>query len=204
MNRIKEEIQEFEENNDGYHVATSFDQGKPIEDSVMKMLQKALLGALFAIIIILTFLRDVRSTVIAVLSIPLSLLMAISILYWMDISLNIMTLGAMTVAVGRVVDDSIVVIENIYRRLKLPTEKLRGKELIVAATRQMFIPIFSSTIVTIAVFLPLGFVTGSGWRIVYVLCSNRRFCLTCVIASGCDIGSDVRTCIFSQTVGSAH
>lgn len=160
VNRVKEEIQEFEDNNDGYHVTTSFDQGKPIEDSVIKMLQKALLGALFAIIIILIFLRDIRSTVIAVLSIPLSLLMAILILNWMDISLNIMTLGAMTVAVGRVVDDSIVVIENIYRRLMLPTEKLRGKELIIAATRQMFIPIFSSTIVTIAVFLPLGFVTG--------------------------------------------
>ena len=160
VNRVKEEIQKFEDNNDGYHVTTSFDQGKPIEDSVTQMLHKALLGAVFAIIIILLFLRDVRSTFIAVLSIPLSLLIAILILYWMDISLNIMTLGAMTVAIGRVVDDSIVVIENIYRRLSLPKERLKGKELIIEATREMFIPIFSSTIVTIAVFLPLGFVTG--------------------------------------------
>ena len=160
VNRVKEEIQKFEDNNDGYHVTTSFDQGKPIEDSVSQMLHKAFLGAIFAIIIILLFLRDVRSTFIAVISIPLSLLIAILILYWLDISLNIMTLGAMTVAIGRVVDDSIVVIENIYRRLSLPDEKLRGKELIIDATRQMFIPIFSSTIVTIAVFLPLGFVTG--------------------------------------------
>lgn len=160
VNRVKEEIQTFEDNNDGYHVTTSFDQGKPIEDSINQMLQKAFLGAIFAIIIILLFLRDVRSTFIAVLSIPLSLLIAILILGWLDISLNIMTLGAMTVAIGRVVDDSIVVIENIYRRLKLPTEKLRGEALIIDATREMFIPIFSSTIVTIAVFLPLGFVTG--------------------------------------------
>lgn len=160
VNKIKDEIQTFEDNNDGYHVTTSFDQGKPIEDSVKTMLEKALLGALFAVIIILLFLRNIRSTFIAVISIPLSLLIAIVILHWMDISLNIMTLGAMTVAIGRVVDDSIVVIENIYRRLSLPTERLRGKELIIDATREMFIPIFSSTIVTIAVFLPLGFVTG--------------------------------------------
>ena len=159
VNRVKEEIQTFEDNNDNYHVTTSFDQGKPIE-IIDQMLQKAFLGAIFAIIIILLFLRDVRSTFIAVLSIPLSLLIAILILGWLDISLNIMTLGAMTVAIGRVVDDSIVVIENIYRRLKLPTEKLRGEALIIDATREMFIPIFSSTIVTIAVFLPLGFVTG--------------------------------------------
>lgn len=160
VNQIKDEIRTFEDNNDGFHVTTSFDQGKPIEDSVNTMLEKALLGALFAVIIILLFLRNIRSTFIAVLSIPLSLLIAIVILHWMDISLNIMTLGAMTVAIGRVVDDSIVVIENIYRRLSLPTERLRGKELIIDATREMFIPIFSSTIVTIAVFLPLGFVTG--------------------------------------------
>ena len=66
----------------------------------------------------------------------------------------------MTVAIGRVVDDSIVVIENIYRRMSLSGEKLRGKDLIREATKEMFIPIMSSTIVTIAVFLPLGLVKG--------------------------------------------
>src|SRR5699024_9872576 len=78
----------------------------------------------------------------------------------MDISLNVLTLGALTIAIGRVIDDSIVVMENIYRRMNLPGEKLRGKELIREATRQMFVPIFSSTIVTIAVFLPLALVGG--------------------------------------------
>lgn len=160
VNAIKAEADEFEENNHGYHVASTFDQGKPIEDSVNTMVEKALLGAIFAVIIILAFLRDIRSTIIAVVSIPLSLLMALLVLHQMDISLNIMTLGALTVAIGRVVDDSIVVIENIYRRLKLPTEKMRGKALIQSSTYEMFIPIFSSTIVTIAVFLPLGLVTG--------------------------------------------
>src|SRR5699024_7030810 len=71
-----------------------------------------------------------------------------------------LTLGALTIAIGRVIDDSIVVMENIYRRMSLPGEKLSGKELIREATRQMFTPIFSSTIVTMAVFLPLALVGG--------------------------------------------
>jgi len=141
-------------------VIDTLDQAQPIKDSVNAMIEKAVLGALFAMLIILLSLRNVRSTIISVVSIPLSLLIALIILKQMNITLNIMTIGAMTVAIGRVVDDSIVVIENIYRRLSLSEEKLHGKELIMAATREMFIPIMSSTIVTIAVFLPLGFVTG--------------------------------------------
>ena len=124
------------------------------------MLGKAVFGALFAILIILIFLRNIRSTIISIISIPLSLLMALTALNLMDITLNMMTLGAMTVAIGRVVDDSIVVIENIYRRLTLRNEKLKGRDLVREATREMFIPILSSTIVTIAVFLPLALVSG--------------------------------------------
>ncbi|GIQ65229.1 hypothetical protein PACILC2_37970 [Paenibacillus cisolokensis] len=105
-------------------------------------------------------MRNFRSTIIAVVSIPLSILIALLALHQLDITLNIMTLGAMTVAIGRVVDDSIVVIENIYRRMSLPGEKLSGKELMLEATREMFVPIMASTIVTIAVFLPLGLVSG--------------------------------------------
>ncbi|MCH4824694.1 efflux RND transporter permease subunit [Planococcus halocryophilus] len=141
-------------------VSSSFDQGEPIEKSVETMLSKALFGILFAVVIILLFLRSFKTTLISIISIPLSLLMAIFLLNQMDITLNIMTLGALTVAIGRVIDDSIVVIENIYRRMALPGEKLRGKELIREATREMFLPIFSSTVVTIAVFLPLALVSG--------------------------------------------
>lgn len=141
-------------------VDITFDQGEPIEKSVETMLSKALFGILFAVIIILLFLRSFKTTLISIISIPLSLLMAIFLLNQMDITLNIMTLGALTVAIGRVIDDSIVVIENIYRRMALPGEKLRGKELIRSATSEMFLPIFSSTIVTIAVFLPLALVSG--------------------------------------------
>ncbi|WP_214848280.1 efflux RND transporter permease subunit [Exiguobacterium sp. s193] len=160
VNAVKETIKDFEKENGSVNASVTLDQGKPIEDSVSTMISKALIGALFAIIIILLFLRNFKSTIIAVISIPLSLLMAILVLKQMDISLNIMTLGAMTVAIGRVVDDSIVVIENIYRRLTDPGEQLKGKALIIDATHEVFIPVASSTIVTIAVFLPLGFVTG--------------------------------------------
>ncbi|WP_214721486.1 efflux RND transporter permease subunit [Exiguobacterium sp. s192] len=160
VNAVKETIQAFEKDNSTVKTSVTLDQGKPIEESVSTMVSKALIGALFAVIIILLFLRNIKSTIIAVISIPLSLLMAILVLKQLDISLNIMTLGAMTVAIGRVVDDSIVVIENIYRRLTDPTEPLKGKALIIDATREVFIPVASSTIVTIAVFLPLGFVTG--------------------------------------------
>ncbi|WP_214817972.1 efflux RND transporter permease subunit [Exiguobacterium sp. s59] len=160
VNAVKEVLNDFEAEYDTANVSITLDQGQPIEESVETMLSKALLGGLFAILIILVFLRNFRSTIIAVISIPLSLLMALIVLKQLDITLNIMTLGAMTVAIGRVVDDSIVVIENIYRRLTRANEPLRGKELIIAATKEVFIPIASSTIVTIAVFLPLGFVTG--------------------------------------------
>jgi Cation/multidrug efflux pump len=160
VNNVKDAIKTMEEKNDGLTIVTTLDQGAPIEKSVETMLSKAIIGALFAVIIIMIFLRDIRSTVIAVVSIPLSILIALLLLSQMDITLNIMTLGAMTIAIGRVIDDSIVVIENVYRRMALKGEKMKGKELILDATREMFVPIMSSTIVTIAVFLPLSFVSG--------------------------------------------
>lgn len=159
-NDVKKELKKFENKIDGLEAVTTFDQAKPIEDSVNTMLSKALFGAVFAVVIILLFLRNIKTTLIAVISIPMSLLIAILVLNQMDITLNMMTLGAMTVAIGRVIDDSIVVIENIYRRMSLKGEKLKGMNLIREATKEMFIPIMSSTIVTIAVFLPLALVKG--------------------------------------------
>ena len=160
VNKVKAELEKFKADHADLNIINMLDQGEPIEQSVATMLEKALFGAIFAVIIILMFLRNIRSTLIAVISIPMSLLIGILLLKLNDITLNMMTLGAMTVAIGRVVDDSIVVIENIYRRMSLKSEKLKGKELILAATREMFIPIMSSTIVTVAVFVPLGFVSG--------------------------------------------
>ena len=160
VNDIKDEANKFERENKGMDIEVTLDQGQPIEDSVQTMLDKALFGAIFAVIIIMLFLRNVRSTIISIISIPMSLLIAVTVLKQMDISLNMMTLGAMTVAIGRVIDDSIVVVENIYRRIYLEDEKLHGRALIREATIEMFKPILSSTIVTIAVFLPLGLVGG--------------------------------------------
>lgn len=160
VNQVKDAAEELGKQYDHINFTVLLDQGQPITDSVNTMLSKALFGALFAVLIILIFLRNIRSTIISIISIPLSLLIAILALKQMDITLNMMTLGAMTVAIGRVVDDSIVVIENIYRRLSLTGEKLKGSKLIIEATREMFVPIMSSTIVTIAVFLPLAFVSG--------------------------------------------
>lgn len=160
VNDVKDAAKKFEKENKGMNIEVTLDQGQPIEDSVQTMLDKALFGAIFAVIIIMLFLRNIRSTIISIISIPMSLLIAVTILKQMDISLNMMTLGAMTVAIGRVIDDSIVVIENIYRRIYLEGEKLHGRALIREATIEMFKPILSSTVVTIAVFLPLGLVGG--------------------------------------------
>lgn len=160
VNRVKDLIEKEKERIDGLVVDISLDQAEPIERSVSTMVEKALFGGLIAVLIILLFLRDVKSTLISVVSIPISIFIALLLLHWMDITLNLMTLGAITVAIGRVIDDSIVVVENIYRRLHLKGEQLRGRALIREATIEMFRPILSSTIVTVAVFAPLVFVGG--------------------------------------------
>ncbi|MED3623485.1 efflux RND transporter permease subunit [Neobacillus thermocopriae] len=160
VNAVKDLIKEQEKKIDGIIIDVSLDQGKPIEESVSTMVEKAVFGGLIAVLIILLFLRDVKSTIISIISIPVSVFMAFLLLNWMDITLNIMTLGAVTVAIGRVIDDSIVVVENIYRRLHLKGEKLTGRALIREATIEMFKPILSSTLVTVAVFAPLMFVGG--------------------------------------------
>ncbi|MFC4409410.1 efflux RND transporter permease subunit [Chungangia koreensis] len=160
VNAVKALMTDLEKDIDGLIVDITLDQGEPIEESVFTMVEKALFGGGIAILIILLFLRDFKSTIISIISIPVSVFMAFLLLNWLDITLNIMTLGAITVAIGRVIDDSIVVVENIYRRLHLENEKLTGRALIREATIEMFKPILSSTLVTIAVFAPLIFVGG--------------------------------------------
>jgi HAE1 family hydrophobic/amphiphilic exporter-1 len=136
-----------------------FDSAEGIKKSVETLIREGLLGALFASVAVLVFLRNVRATVIAIVSIPLSLLAASIFLQRMDISLNIMTLGGMAVAVGRVVDDSIVVIENIFRRVRKSKTGITD-ELVEDSTKEILKAITSSTITTVVVFLPLGFVGG--------------------------------------------
>lgn len=128
VNNVKDTMNELEKEF-GFTWSSTFDQAEPIEDSISMMIEKAIFGIIFAVIVILLFLRNFRTTIISILSIPLSLLMALFLLHQMDVTLNILTLGALTVAIGRVIDDSIVVMENIYRRMSLENETLRGKSL---------------------------------------------------------------------------
>jgi hydrophobic/amphiphilic exporter-1 (mainly G- bacteria), HAE1 family len=204
VNAVKEEVKTFEKDIDGVEIISTFDQGEPIEESVSTMLNKALFGAVFAVIIILLFLRDIKSTLISVVSIPLSLLIAILLLKQMDITLNIMTLGAMTVAIGRVIDDSIVVVENIYRRMSLKGELLKGKDLIREATKEMFVPIASSTIVTIAVFLPLGLVQGMIGELFLPFALTIVFALLASLLVAVTIVPMLAHSMFKKGVGKKH
>jgi HAE1 family hydrophobic/amphiphilic exporter-1 len=128
-----------------------------ILESIDALLKEGGLGAAFAVVVIFVFLLNLRSTIVAAVSIPLSVLAAIILMSVTGISINIMTLGGLAVAVGRVVDDSIVVLENIYRH------RSQGEpigEAVLNGTREVASAITSSTITTIAVFLPLGVVGG--------------------------------------------
>ncbi|RKN65763.1 efflux RND transporter permease subunit [Paenibacillus ginsengarvi] len=129
-----------------------------IKHSIDGMVREGGLGAVLASLMILIFLRNIRMTFIVLVSIPLSILITLLFMSGLDISLNIMTLGGMAIAVGRVVDDSIVVIENIYSQLQKAQE--RNESVIKMATKQVSAAITSSTITTVGVFAPIAFVSG--------------------------------------------
>jgi len=129
-----------------------------IQNSIDGMVKEGALGAILASVMILLFLRNFRMTIIVLVSIPLSILITLLFMSFLDISLNIMTLGGMAIAVGRVVDDSIVVIENIYSQLVKAHE--RKESIIKLATQQVSSAITSSTITTVGVFAPIAFVGG--------------------------------------------
>ncbi|TLM82401.1 efflux RND transporter permease subunit [Pseudarthrobacter sp. NamE2] len=132
-----------------------FDQAPFIEKSIKDLTTEGLLGLGFAVAVILVFLMSARSTLVTAVSIPLSLLVTFIGLSATGYSLNILTLGALTIAIGRVVDDSIVVIENIKRHLTYGEEKVTA---ILTAIREVAGAITASTLTTVAVFLPIAFV----------------------------------------------
>jgi hydrophobic/amphiphilic exporter-1 (mainly G- bacteria), HAE1 family len=141
----------------GVQFQSILDQAVPITDAIGNILREGLLGALFAILVIFLFLRSARATLVAAVSIPLSLIVALLVLWWQGITLNILTLGGLMVAIGRVVDDAIVVLENISRHVTegegpLAAAYTGGREIVTAVT--------SSTLTTVAVFLPIAFLTG--------------------------------------------
>jgi hydrophobic/amphiphilic exporter-1 (mainly G- bacteria), HAE1 family len=141
----------------GGELATIYDGAPFIEKSIEDLATEGLLGLGFAILVVLVFLLSVRLTLVTAVSIPLSLLIALIGLQALGYSLNILTLGALTIAVGRVVDDSIVVIENIKRHIARGDDR---RTAVVEATREVAGAITSATVATVAVFLPLGFVGG--------------------------------------------
>jgi multidrug efflux pump subunit AcrB len=198
VDSVKKLIKEEKTKIDGLVFDVSLDQGKPIEESVTTMIEKAVFGGLIAVLIILLFLRDFKSTIISIISIPVSIFMALLILNWMDITLNIMTLGAITVAIGRVIDDSIVVVENIYRRLHLKEEKLTGRALIREATIEMFKPILSSTLVTVAVFAPLIFVGGMVGELFAPFALTMTFALGASLIVAITIVPALSHCLFKK------
>jgi HAE1 family hydrophobic/amphiphilic exporter-1 len=149
--------QKQEELGGSLEFSTVFDQAPYIEQSIHDLSVEGGLGLTFAVLVILVFLGSFRSTVVAAVSIPMSLLIAMIGLLWGEYTLNILTLGALTIAVGRVVDDSIVVIENIRRRQGDTELEVAD---IVASVRQVAGAITASTLTTVAVFLPIAFVSG--------------------------------------------
>ena len=150
-----------------------FDQAPFIEKSIKDLTTEGLLGLGFAVAVILVFLMSVRSTLVTAVSIPLSLLITFIGLSATGYSLNILTLGALTIAIGRVVDDSIVVIENIKRHLSYGEQKITA---ILTSIREVAGAITASTLTTVAVFLPIAFVAGLAGELF------RPFALTVTIA----------------------
>ncbi|CAN5628918.1 hypothetical protein BH24ACT22_BH24ACT22_13890 [soil metagenome] len=134
-----------------------FDSAEDVKDSVTGLVEKALIGAAVAILIILLFLRSIRATLVTAVSLPTSVLAALLFSWGDNLTLNIITLAGLTIAVGRVVDDAIVVLENSYRYVQ---EGYEPEEAALKGTTEVASAITSSTLSTIAVFLPLGLVGG--------------------------------------------
>ncbi|WP_256376719.1 efflux RND transporter permease subunit [Cohnella herbarum] len=154
---VDEIIEKYNEENKSVNLKVMISTSEQVVHSVNSMMREVLLGALFATIVILIFMRNVRATLVTIVSIPLSLAMTLYLLDLSGITLNILTLGGVAVAVGRLVDDSIVVIENIFRRLQ--KEKF-SPELVIDATKEVARAITASTLTTIAVFLPMSLLRG--------------------------------------------
>ncbi|MEV0458630.1 efflux RND transporter permease subunit [Catellatospora methionotrophica] len=134
-----------------------FDQAPEVERSVSSLTTEGALGLAFAVLVILVFLLSVRSTLVTAVSIPVSVVIALIALWAGDYSLNLLTLGGLTIAIGRVVDDSIVVLENIKRHLEYGEPK---KEAILTAVKEVSGAVTASTLTTVAVFLPVALVGG--------------------------------------------
>ncbi len=171
---VKALISEWEQTNPEVTFKTLYDSASEVKGSIKGLVKEGLMGIVLAALMILFFLRNLRMTLIVIVSIPLSILLTLVVMKYMNITLNIMSLGGMFIAVGRVVDDSIVVIESIYSNLQKAQK--RNESVIVLAVKQVAMAISSSTLVTVGVFLPIGLVTG------FIGALFRPFAITVSIA----------------------
>lgn len=180
-----EAISTLVDDNPGLHLDVVSDQGSYISIYIETILQSLLLGALLAIVVLAIFLRDWKPTLIVAFSIPFSVLCALLLMYFSGIQLNIMSLGGLSLAIGMLVDNSIIVLENIYR--------LRGRGIpaaraAVQGAKQITGAVIASTLTTICVFLPIVFTTGIvnqlmlpfALTIAYVLTASLVVALTLV------------------------
>jgi len=186
---VQAKVHDLEKQYPQLQISTLYDSSTGIVDSVNGLVRDGLFGALFAILVIFLFLRTVRTTLVTAVSIPLSIFTALLILGWQGITLNIMTISAVAVAIGRVVDDAIVVLENIYRHVQEGEERF---EAVVNGTREVGRAIIGSTVTTIAVFLPIGFVGGIigqffqpfAFTVAFALAASLLVALTVIPALG--------------------
>ncbi len=186
---IEDIMAEIEEENADVNFTSLMDQGQYIDMVIQSVLSNLIYGGILAIFVLAIFLKDIRPTFIVACSIPFSLMCAITAMYFTDITLNIISLSGLSLGVGMLVDNSIVVIENIYR---LRSEGVPAAKAAVVGARQVSGAIFASTLTTICVFLPIVFTEGisrdlfmdMGLTIAYALIASLFVALTLVPAMG--------------------
>mgnify|MGYP001775414165 CR=1 FL=1 len=151
-----------------------FRQSRFIESSIGNVKKSLVEGGLFVVVVLFIFLANARTTVISLVTLPLSLLASLLVLHYLGLSINTMSLGGMAIAIGSLVDDAIVDVENVYRRLHenrlLPPERrLPIKEVVFEASKEVRLPILNSTLIIMVSFLPLFFLSGMEGRMLVPL-----------------------------------
>lgn len=155
--RIKTRFESLEKENDKLHMTILMNQGVYIDTIVQSVMENMIVGAILAVLILILFLKDIKPTLVIACSIPLSVVFAIVLMYFTGISLNIISLSGLALGVGMLVDNSIVVIENIYR---LRNQGLSIRKAAVEGAGQVAGAIFASTLTTVCVFAPIIFTEG--------------------------------------------
>ena len=156
-NEVRKELDKIKEEYPTVHIDIVLDQSDFIELSIQNVIDSAILGAILAIIILFIFLRNIRTTLVIGVSIPISIIATFILLYFNDITLNLMTLGGLALGVGMLVDNSIVVLENIYRFREQGFNRI---EAAIKGASEVSMAVMASTLTTIAVFFPIVFVEG--------------------------------------------